>query len=194
MSDNPYDRIREARDEIVAGSMAAAHDLITEAIEGVTSIRMNNNDEGGIYWSYRTADDPDGEWIDVESERTASGEEDLHDALYDQTIGIGLDWTSHVEPYLAVRVGTETYGYGPSMPVDKYDGEFVHADLDIERMHLAWQPYEKGYDEDLGKILLVYRDEAGDLHEQPIGDINEAGTLIDPESGDDMELVGWKRA
>ena len=33
---------------------------------------------------------------------------------------------------------------------------------------------------------LVYRDELGNMHEQPLTDIVYAGTLIDPESGNDM--------
>lgn len=42
-----------------------------------------------------------------------------------------------------------------------------------------------------GALDLVYRDENGDLHTQSWDDLTESGTLIDPESGEDMELVGW---
>ena len=38
---------------------------------------------------------------------------------------------------------------------------------------------------------LVYVDENGDRHYQPVGDVTQVGTLIDSETGDDMELVGW---
>ena len=39
---------------------------------------------------------------------------------------------------------------------------------------------------------LVYRDEYGTLYEQSWTDLQESGTLIDPETGDDLELIGWK--
>lgn len=38
---------------------------------------------------------------------------------------------------------------------------------------------------------LVYEDSAGNLHYQPVSDVPVAGTLIDTETGDDMEMVGW---
>lgn len=43
-------------------------------------------------------------------------------------------------------------------------------------------------------IVLVYTDEAGKEYEQPLSDIEESGTLIDPESGDDLSLIGWRHA
>ncbi|MDJ0458299.1 hypothetical protein PUN71_013925 [Arthrobacter sp. NQ7] len=42
---------------------------------------------------------------------------------------------------------------------------------------------------DLSGVTLVYRDAAGKTHEQPLTDIGSAGTLIDPDSGDDLELI-----
>ena len=41
------------------------------------------------------------------------------------------------------------------------------------------------------EMYLVYQDEAGSHHYQYWADVQEVGTLIDPETGDDMELVGW---
>lgn len=41
------------------------------------------------------------------------------------------------------------------------------------------------------EMYLVYRDEQGRFYCQQWEDISVAGTLIDPDSGDDMELVGW---
>lgn len=38
---------------------------------------------------------------------------------------------------------------------------------------------------------LVYVDGEGNRHYQPVSDVPDAGTLIDPETGDDMELIGW---
>ena len=40
-------------------------------------------------------------------------------------------------------------------------------------------------------MFLIYRDETGEEHYQPWQDIVSSGTLIDPETGDDMELIGW---
>ncbi len=40
-------------------------------------------------------------------------------------------------------------------------------------------------------LFLVYVSEEGETFTQSIFDLNEAGTLIDPETGDDMVIVGW---
>ena len=41
---------------------------------------------------------------------------------------------------------------------------------------------------------LAYKDANGDTHYQPTSDITHVGTLIDPETGDDMEMVGWSES
>ena len=40
-------------------------------------------------------------------------------------------------------------------------------------------------------MVLVYKSENGEFHTQEWQDLVESGTLIDPETGDDMEIVGW---
>lgn len=40
------------------------------------------------------------------------------------------------------------------------------------------------------KVVLVYRDSSGTQHRQMAADVVEVGTLIDPETGDDMEIIG----
>lgn len=40
----------------------------------------------------------------------------------------------------------------------------------------------------LGQITLVYRDEQGASHEQPLSDLPEVGLLINPETGEDLAL------
>lgn len=45
---------------------------------------------------------------------------------------------------------------------------------------------------DIRKLVLIYRDEAGDFYEQPATDLVEVGTLINPETDEDMALVGWR--
>ncbi|WP_314191961.1 hypothetical protein [uncultured Arthrobacter sp.] len=42
---------------------------------------------------------------------------------------------------------------------------------------------------DLSGVTLIYRDAAGKTYEQPLADIESAGTLIDPDSGNDLELI-----
>ena len=41
-------------------------------------------------------------------------------------------------------------------------------------------------------MWLVYRDDEGNFHEQPWQDIMEVGVLIDPETGNDWEIIGWR--
>lgn len=41
------------------------------------------------------------------------------------------------------------------------------------------------------EMYLVYRDGSGSLHPQPWDDLFYSGTLIDPDTGDDMDIVGW---
>lgn len=43
----------------------------------------------------------------------------------------------------------------------------------------------------ISKLILTYRDNDGILYTQPGADIMYSGTLIDPETGEDMELVGF---
>ncbi len=40
-------------------------------------------------------------------------------------------------------------------------------------------------------MWLVYEDSSGNKHYQPWTDLVECGTLIDPESDEDMEMIGW---
>lgn len=40
-------------------------------------------------------------------------------------------------------------------------------------------------------MFLVYRDAKGILHTQHWSDLMEVGTLIDPDTEDVLELIGW---
>ena len=40
-------------------------------------------------------------------------------------------------------------------------------------------------------MWLVYVDVEGQKHFQHWSDLTEAGTLIDPENGEDMDVIGW---
>lgn len=44
----------------------------------------------------------------------------------------------------------------------------------------------------IADLVLIYRDAEDVLHEQPATDLTDVGTLIDPETGDDMAPVGWR--
>lgn len=41
------------------------------------------------------------------------------------------------------------------------------------------------------EMYLVYRDESGSLLLQAWGELVQNGTLIDPDTGDDLDIVGW---
>lgn len=45
----------------------------------------------------------------------------------------------------------------------------------------------------LDEISMIYVDCHGGHHSQPAGDIVSVGTLIDPDDGEDMEMIGWMR-
>lgn len=52
--------------------------------------------------------------------------------------------------------------------------------------------YEPKLIKNLGSVHIVYTDEKGCLYDQPLSDLPDVGMLIDPGSGDDMEIVGYK--
>lgn len=41
-------------------------------------------------------------------------------------------------------------------------------------------------------MFIVYTDEKKRLYDQPLSDLPDVDTLIDPDSGDDMAIVGYK--
>lgn len=53
-------------------------------------------------------------------------------------------------------------------------------------------PYAPKLNKDLDSMLIVYTDDQKCLYEQPLRDLPDVGTLIDPDTGDDMEIVGYK--
>lgn len=53
-------------------------------------------------------------------------------------------------------------------------------------------PYAPKIHKDLDSMLIVYTDDQKCLYEQPLSDLPDIGTLIDPDTGDDMEIVGYK--
>lgn len=52
------------------------------------------------------------------------------------------------------------------------------------------QPDEEAPIIENDRAVLVYINDAGAEHEQPLGDLPESGTLVDPDSGADMTLIG----
>lgn len=53
-------------------------------------------------------------------------------------------------------------------------------------------PYVPKIHKDLDSMHIVYTDEQKRLYEQPLSDLPDSGTLVDPDTDDDMEIVGYK--
>lgn len=53
-------------------------------------------------------------------------------------------------------------------------------------------PYAPKIHKDLDSMLIVYTDDQKCLYEQPLRDLPDVGTLIDPDTGDDMPIVGYR--
>lgn len=53
-------------------------------------------------------------------------------------------------------------------------------------------PYAPKIHKNLDSMRIVYTDEQKCLYEQPLSDLPDVGTLIDPDTGDDMTIVGYK--
>ena len=52
-------------------------------------------------------------------------------------------------------------------------------------------PYATKIHKNLDSMRIVYTDEQKRLYEQPLSDLPDSGTLIDPDTGDDMTIVGY---
>lgn len=52
-------------------------------------------------------------------------------------------------------------------------------------------PYTHKIRKDLDSMFIVYTDSEKRLYEQPLSDLPDSGTLIDPDTGDDMEIIGY---
>lgn len=52
-------------------------------------------------------------------------------------------------------------------------------------------PYAPKIHKNLDSMHIVYTDEQKRLYEQPLSDLSDSGTLIDPDTGDDMPIVGY---
>ena len=52
-------------------------------------------------------------------------------------------------------------------------------------------PYTPKICKDLDSMFIVYTDSEKHLYKQPLSDLPDSGTLIDPDTGDDMEIIGY---
>jgi hypothetical protein len=52
--------------------------------------------------------------------------------------------------------------------------------------------YEPKLSKNLDSVHIVYTDDKGCLYDQPLSDLPDVGMLIDPYSGDDMAIVGYR--
>lgn len=53
-------------------------------------------------------------------------------------------------------------------------------------------PYAPKIHKDLSSMIIVYTDDKGCLYDQPLSDLPDVGTLIDPDTDDDMTIVGYR--
>ena len=53
-------------------------------------------------------------------------------------------------------------------------------------------PYTPKIHKDLDSLHIIYTDEQKRLYEQPLSDLPDSGTLTDPDTGDDMPIVGYR--
>lgn len=51
--------------------------------------------------------------------------------------------------------------------------------------------HEPQVNKDLESLQIIYTDDKGCLYTQPLSDLPDSGTLVDPDTGDDMEIVGY---
>lgn len=53
-------------------------------------------------------------------------------------------------------------------------------------------PYAPKVHKDLDSMFIVYTDEKKRLYDQSLSDLPDSGTLVDPDTDDDMEIVGYR--
>ena len=53
-------------------------------------------------------------------------------------------------------------------------------------------PYAPKIHKDLNSMHIVYISDKKCLYEQPLSDLHNSGTLVDPDTDNDMEIVGYK--
>ena len=70
--------------------------------------------------------------------------------------------------------------------IDPETGE----DLDLSKVRLISHTGNTERIFNLDEITLIYISEDGHLYYQNASDLPESGTLIDPETGEDLELLG----
>lgn len=45
---------------------------------------------------------------------------------------------------------------------------------------------------DLNTLILLYTNDKGDTYEQPLSDLSEVGLLVDPETDEQLDLIGYR--
>lgn len=53
-------------------------------------------------------------------------------------------------------------------------------------------PYAPKLNKNLDSVHIVYTDEKGCLYDQSLSDLPDSGTLVDPDTDGDMEIVGYR--
>lgn len=89
-----------------------------------------------------------------------------------------------------------------ALPSDLSTAEDWSESVDLpgfteSEMHFSyWDIFPRDQEEHgvrpANEIELLYRSESGEIYTQPLTDITESGTLTDPDTGEDMELIGYR--
>lgn len=84
---------------------------------------------------------------------------------------------------------TERENWSESVELPRYSEHENHRNYrDI------YPRFQDGTVYPLSGVTLVYRAENGLTYTQPLEDVSEVGTLIDPDTGEDMEMIGFLRS
>ena len=74
-------------------------------------------------------------------------------------------------------------------PID--DGTIARLVEETWLVDQGARPAIRAIRKDLDSMFIVYTDSEKHLYEQPLSDLPDSGTLIDPDTGDDMEIIGY---
>ncbi len=135
---DPFERVRDARAEIVAGSMSSIHDAVTNSISDISALRMVNNDEGEVFFEFKRPGDTGWQEIEPYQFETPDGQ-CLADALYDETAGgsINVKALGELEKYAAGGPHRPSLLFPDSMKVNRHTNAIDSIELDLDVMRTA---------------------------------------------------------
>lgn len=104
------------------------------------------------------------------------------------------EWLEDVQDGPMYLVYVDGYGETHKQPWGDVveSGGLIDDDGD-DMVIIGWSEEGNSDSREDTPMYLVYQDEYGEPHYQLVDEVDQSGTLIDPETGDDMEVVGWSR-